>query len=665
MISSRLVISISLLLITFIIESFGTTRNVPSQYAAIQTALNAAQSGDTVLVQPGTYYENVIWPNVNGIKLFSAGDTANTIVNGNGSDRIFNVIYSSIDTTSEVKGFSLLNGNVSNGNGGAIQLINAGLKLLNVSIHDCSAPAGIGGAIYASNSTLLVSNSSIYSNIADNTGGVYLSGNGIIVDQSAVCSNTCSGNWRVGSGSGGMAIINANFQISNSAISNNVSGLGVGGGVGGLAAMGGSGNLNNVQIENNKAGGYIAGCAFNGIDTLNNVTIAGNSDLAYGALAVYGNLAVFNSLISGNYTNGILVENKLTIDNSKVVGNSYGILVGRDYTGHLEAKSCNFASNLLDGAYLGRCDSAIISNCTFFLNASSGINNAGSTTGNAYVAVSNSTFELNDYGFQSVVNEFHVNNSNFVINNSYGVYSPSTTSFGDGTKNWWGDSSGPNQTLQNPSGKGQKVSSYANVLPFLTSPCDSAPLVPIQKVNFTDSTSNSISLSWSASVNEHIKGYKVFFDTSSLKYQYEDSVDVGNIQSHTLTGLTANINYYIAVTAYDSSGNESWYSNPIIKTLTGIIQKSSDIPTGFRLEQNFPNPFNPSTTISFSLPLKSRVTLKVFDVLGREVTTLVKDELPAGNHAQRWNATHVSSGVYFYRLQAGSFTETKKLVLLK
>ena len=85
----------------------------------------------------------------------------------------------------------------------------------------------------------------------------------------------------------------------------------------------------------------------------------------------------------------------------------------------------------------------------------------------------------------------------------------------------------------------------------------------------------------------------------------------------------------------------------------------------FKLEQNNPNPFNSSTTISFSLPSKSFVSLVVYDIIGRKVATIISEELPAGNYKRHWNAQGLSSGIYFYRLQAGNFTETKKLVLLQ
>jgi hypothetical protein len=98
---------------------------------------------------------------------------------------------------------------------------------------------------------------------------------------------------------------------------------------------------------------------------------------------------------------------------------------------------------------------------------------------------------------------------------------------------------------------------------------------------------------------------------------------------------------------------------------TDVKDKRNIIPIRFALSQNYPNPFNPSTSISFSLPLRSSVSLKVFDLIGREVATIVSKEMSAGNYFRQWNATNMPSGVYFYRLQAGTSTETKKLVLLK
>ena len=89
------------------------------------------------------------------------------------------------------------------------------------------------------------------------------------------------------------------------------------------------------------------------------------------------------------------------------------------------------------------------------------------------------------------------------------------------------------------------------------------------------------------------------------------------------------------------------------------------IPRSFVLTQNFPNPFNPTTTITYQIPGLSFVTLKVYDVLGNEIANLVNEEKPIGGYEVEFNAINLPSGIYFYRLRAGSFVETKKMVLLK
>jgi beta-glucosidase len=98
---------------------------------------------------------------------------------------------------------------------------------------------------------------------------------------------------------------------------------------------------------------------------------------------------------------------------------------------------------------------------------------------------------------------------------------------------------------------------------------------------------------------------------------------------------------------------------------TAVNGDASSAPDRFALDQNYPNPFNPMSTITFSIPSSSFVTLKVYDALGREVSTLVRGELHAGVHTREMNGEALPSGVYFYRLQAGSFMQTKRCVLLK
>lgn len=98
---------------------------------------------------------------------------------------------------------------------------------------------------------------------------------------------------------------------------------------------------------------------------------------------------------------------------------------------------------------------------------------------------------------------------------------------------------------------------------------------------------------------------------------------------------------------------------------TDVKDLGNGIPQNFELMQNFPNPFNPSTKIRYSIPEISFATIKVYDMLGNEVATLVDEEQAAGNYETDFNAAGLSSGMYFYTLKAGNFVETKKMLLLK
>ncbi len=112
-----------------------------------------------------------------------------------------------------------------------------------------------------------------------------------------------------------------------------------------------------------------------------------------------------------------------------------------------------------------------------------------------------------------------------------------------------------------------------------------------------------------------------------------------------------------------TNGVGFWYLQNYL--LTGIQSKPDKVPTNFQLYQNYPNPFNPSTIISYQLAKKSQVTLTIYDILGRRVATLVNQNENAGSYDVRFDGSALASGVYFYRLEAGSYSQIKKLMLLK
>jgi hypothetical protein len=135
-------------------------------------------------------------------------------------------------------------------------------------------------------------------------------------------------------------------------------------------------------------------------------------------------------------------------------------------------------------------------------------------------------------------------------------------------------------------------------------------------------------------------------------------------------GMTGNlVRSLLVFNNYLFAGNDdgSIWARPLSDFTTTAVNSTVKyiMPQQFELSQNYPNPFNPITSISFSLPSRFYTTLKIFDVIGREVAVIVSEELSAGSYTRRWNAAQMPSGVFFYRLQVGAYTETKKLILLK
>lgn len=99
--------------------------------------------------------------------------------------------------------------------------------------------------------------------------------------------------------------------------------------------------------------------------------------------------------------------------------------------------------------------------------------------------------------------------------------------------------------------------------------------------------------------------------------------------------------------------------------VSDVNESKTSLPDQYELKQNYPNPFNPTTTISFSIPVQGSVSLEIFNLIGQQVDELVNENLSAGNYTFKWNAKDQASGIYFYKLQTGSFAETKKMILLK
>jgi len=159
-----------------------------------------------------------------------------------------------------------------------------------------------------------------------------------------------------------------------------------------------------------------------------------------------------------------------------------------------------------------------------------------------------------------------------------------------------------------------------------------------------------------AGMNGETPGGVYLSTNSGASWTWTDSGAVG---IH-VTSLVASGNYVYAV-----SESGVWKLLLSQTGNTAVTTGNAGVAKAFALSQNYPNPFNPTTMISYQLPAASRVSLKVYDMVGRQVATLVNGQMEAGAHQVSFDASRLASGVYFYQLQAGSFVASKKLVLLK
>ena len=176
-------------------------------------------------------------------------------------------------------------------------------------------------------------------------------------------------------------------------------------------------------------------------------------------------------------------------------------------------------------------------------------------------------------------------------------------------------------------------------------------------------------------ITQSVLPFLPLVDTSVFRYQAVNAEGIKIMHSHNAIGMGIFTFRFMQGIGLDSifvsdgctcmsgfSGNHSLRS----QIISGVVNyKMRILSENYQLMQNYPNPFNPSTIISFSLVARSFVSLKVFDLLGRDVANIVSEEMQPGNYSRQWNASDLPSGIYFYRLQAGSFAETKKLILLK
>ncbi|MDB9853778.1 FG-GAP-like repeat-containing protein [Candidatus Marinimicrobia bacterium] len=530
--------------------------SIGNPFATIQHGLNTSNIGDTILVQPGTYTENIFWPDKDGLKLFSAGDSSNTTIDGNASG---NVIYvnpqnSTIDHTTIIKGFTLTNGSASSG--GAMYVVGT----------------------YENYTELQIFNMDINGNTADNNGGgIYSIYSEIIIQKSLFQNNSVTENgWENGGGAlfargKGPTIYNTKFKDNNSA-----------GRGGGLMVMY-AGNLErratiiNSIFENNIAN-YGGAMAFQNSESqfvdstlfINNQSTmdGGGIYMAYANNSEIKNSRFINNQSIQSDAGAIYASTDVDLINNIFVSNSAqqgGAISVPGFPGWVDIDRNLFYKNIasIKGGAIYSADMSsgwdpIVDNTTFSHNKAGA---AGSNIGDAvHVESENSPIFQNSNFFQ---------NGSAIINNE-----PSYTT--SATDNWWGDTSGPYHQIQNFNGQGDTVNNFTNITSYLEVPNIDAPILP--PANVTKQLSgNDIILTWDANPESDVAGYKIHYGNFT-GYSYTTNTDLGNVTTYMLSGV--NINSSISITSYDGNidgtddqveGYQSWFSTAIIPLYAGPV----------------------------------------------------------------------------------------------
>ncbi len=187
--------------------------------------------------------------------------------------------------------------------------------------------------------------------------------------------------------------------------------------------------------------------------------------------------------------------------------------------------------------------------------------------------------------------------------------------------------------------------------------------IPVELTSFTASVTPSLEvvLNWKTATETNNRGFEIERKSANNSFR-----TIGFVQGNGTTSEEKNYSYV------DKNLKPGTYVYRLKQIdFNGKFEYSQEIetnvsaPLSFKLDQNYPNPFNPSTKISFSVPKTGNVSLKVYNVLGQEVSTLINGVVEAGNHSVDFNAAQFNSGIYFYKIEAGNFSQIKKMTLIK
>jgi hypothetical protein len=624
-----------------------TIRRVPSQYATIQAGIDAAVNGDTVLVSDNTYFENIRFKGkkiVVASAYLTTGDTSHislTVINGSKPTNpdSGSVVYfiNGEDTTSVLCGFTITGGSGTNWyldrwyrEGGGIFCLSSGARIVEnyITRNRIDGTTGDGGGVWVVNMTsslpyLILEQNRITDNFVRGT---------LISESMWVCA-------------GGAAVFSTSARIVGNLFESDSAAATYGAGPGGLAFQGfPDGPYPTGIIQGNTFRGNVATTlqrgAFGGgmvvehtgpVSIMDNL-FEGNIAVSAGGYARGGGLWIGDRYLPSNIApvRKFILRNRFLQNRTSSTYWGTGGAIELDATMAAIAQNEIFENTALGTLYGGGGIWVYASSCRIENNLIAR-NSAIPSGGGIQISVPPMPLRGTD---QTIVNNTIVDNhatsgGGLSITGGANVVSLNNI--------LWADTAQSGQEIY-VSG-GTAIVHYCNLQggwPSDTGNIDSDPLFV---------TGDSL---LNLTVGSPCIGRGV------------DSMQLGGVWYH--------------APAFDYDGNPRHM--PIGSQQCDIGAQEEQItvdvkdghatmPKSFALEQNYPNPFNPSTTIKYELPKSSVVRLSVYDIIGREVSVLVNERRDSGVHEIKFDGSNLASGVYFYRLQAGDFVQSKRLVLLK
>jgi L-ascorbate metabolism protein UlaG (beta-lactamase superfamily) len=655
----------------------GKILRVPQEYPTIQTAIDAAKNSDTVLVSEGTYYENIRYRGKGIVvtsKYFMTQDwqtVNNTIIDGStcvNKDSASTVQFlNNEDSTSVLDGFTITGGtgirwmfgSTAGVEGGGIILsyssaiIKNNIVSHNITRSSAGDISGGGGGISSMYGNPTIYNNVISSNTSGYAGGIVLNWSKGIVRNNIIIHNTTIGQW----GGGGIMLWQTPQSggiAENNTIINNTSST-TGGGIeisvadattipiirnnivwGNRQALGGQVNDPQYLTGYNDVEDYSSGTNISAFPHLLDKSFllsptsscidAGDPAVAYHDIEDSGNPSAAMPPSKGTLRNdmgafgGVFTKTLPSIDIGDIHASSNAISitcpVGQQKTSGVELLNLSSKSITIDSVTLTE-------NALFTFNKS--------FTGQVFdLLVSDSmnvTFRpTRRANFYDTIKVFHTITD---IINPFKIV----------------------------------ITASSNSTPYLNKPIPMQTGYAGQLFTFQIPDSTFLDNDIEDSLIYQVSGIPAWLSFNPQTRTFQG----------TPTQTTSRVPLMIMLIAKDTlQASASTYVRITILPATGIDDAQSR-PLTNRLDQNYPNPFNPSTTIHFQVPTSSQVNVKVFDVLGREIVTLVNEHKNPGVYSVQWNADRVPSGVYFYRLevyqrsgeQVTSFIDTKRLIVLK